>query len=186
MIRRRLFFFLVAAMTFLWVAFCYATIIIPSTLEYMTDFSDTIVIGHVTDKYSYWENKKIYTNIAINVEQLVKSPSGKTSSSIELKIPGGKVGDIGFEVDQAPVFSVGEKVMLFLKKINDNYFPYGFNYGVYQIFWDDAQKKEFINGPLFNQAEYYNLRTMQAVKNREPLGKRELEPFLERVTELVK
>ena len=28
---------------------------------------------------------------------------------IELKIPGGKVGDIGFEVDQAPVFQKGRK-----------------------------------------------------------------------------
>jgi hypothetical protein len=186
MIRRRLFFFVLSPIVSLCVALCYATEIIPSTLEYMTDFSDTVVIGHVTDKYSYWENKKIYTNIAIDVERFIKSSRGETSSPIELKIPGGKVGDIGFEVDQAPVFSMGEKVMLFLKKINDNYFPYGFNYGVYQIFWDDAQKKEFINGPLFNQPEYYNLRTMQAVKNREPLGKRALEPFLERVTELVK
>jgi len=186
MLWRRLSFFALPPIVSLCVALCYATEIMPSTLEYMTDFSDTIIIGHVNDKYSYWENKKIYTNIAIDVEKFVKSPRGETSSSIELKIPGGKVGDIGFEVDQAPVFRVGEKVMLFLRKINGNYFPYGFNYGVYQIFWDDEQKKEFINGPLFNQLEHYNLRTMQAVRNREPLGKRKLEPFLERVARLVK
>ena len=76
--------------------------------------------------------------------------------------------------------------MLFLKKINDNYFPYGLNYGVFQIFWDDELKEEFINGPLFNQSEYYNLRTMQAVRNPESLGKKALGPFLERVEKLVK
>jgi hypothetical protein len=96
------------------------------------------------------------------------------------------VGDINFEIDQAPVFEIGEKVMLFLKKINNNYFTYGFSYGVYQIYWDDEQNKEFIDGPLFNQSKHYNLRTMQAVRNPESLGKKELEPFLERVEKLVK
>ena len=186
MIRRCLPLILFAPIASLWVALSYATEIIPSTLEYMTGFSDAIIIGYVNDQNSYWENGKIYTNISVDVEKFVKVPQNETSSPIELKIPGGKVGDIGLEVDQAPVFRKGEKVMLFLKKTSANYFPYGFNYGVYKIFWDDEQEKEFINGPLFNQAEHYNLRTMQAVKNRGVLGKRALEPFLERVEELVK
>jgi hypothetical protein len=186
MIRCRLFFFLVAAVTFLWVTFCCATIIIPSTLEYMTDFSDTIVIGHVTDKYSYWEANNIFTNIVIDVDEFVKNSNGESSSLIKLKIPGGKVGDTSSELNGAPLFTVGEKVMLFLKKINDTYFPYGLNYGVYQIFRDDEQNKEFIDGPLFNYSEHYNLRTMQTVNINEPLGKKELGPFLEGVKKLVK
>ena len=68
--------------------------------------------------------------------------------------------------------------MLFLKKTSANYFPYGFNYGVYKIFWDDEQKKEFINGPLFNQAEHYNLRTMQAVKNRGSIRQKSIRTLL--------
>ena len=104
MIRRCLLVILFAPIASLWVSLSYATEIIPSTLEYMTGFSDAIIIGYVNDKYSYWENGKIYTNISIDVEKFVKNPQGETSSSIEVKIPGGKVGDIGFEVDQAPVF----------------------------------------------------------------------------------
>ena len=186
MIRQRLFFFMVVPVAFLWAGLCHATQIVPSTLDYMTDFSDTIIIGHVTSKDSYWDNKKIYTSIILEVDQFVKNNNGETSSSIELKIPGGKVGDIGLEVDQAPIFKIGEKVMLFLKKTNDSYFPFGFNYGVYQIFWNDEEKKEFIDGPLFNQPEHYNLRTMQMLKNLQPLGKRELAPFLKQVQELAK
>ena len=72
-----------------------------------------------------------------------------------------------------------------MKKVGGSYFPFGFNYGVYQISWDDTAKKEFISGPLFEQAEHYNLRTMQSFKNTEPLGKRELDVFVKQVEQLV-
>ena len=114
MLKLRIFFFVIVPIISLYAGLCQGTQIIPSTLEYMADFSDTIVIGHVIDKHSYWEDKKIYTNIAIDVKQFVKNPRGETSPSIQLKIPGGKVGAINFEIDKAPVCEIGEKEMLFL------------------------------------------------------------------------
>ena len=163
----------------------HTTEIIPSTLEYMTDFSDTIVVGTVSDKYSYWEGQKIFTNVGIDVEQFVKKSEDERSSYLQLKIPGGTVGDLSFHVDQGPEFKEGEKVMLFLKKINSDYFPYGLSYGVYRIYSDGATGQEFINGPLFQNSEYYDLSTMQAVKNPEPLGEKAFESFLGRVRELI-
>lgn len=186
MIRRRFFIFLVAPIILLWATFSYATTIIPATLEYMTDFSGTIIIGHVSDQYSYKEDEKIFTNIVIEVERFVKNRQGERASSIQLKIPGGKVEDIAFELDGAPIFTPGEKVLLFLKKTDEVYFPYGLNYGVYKIFSDEGEGKEFINGPLFNHSMHYNISTMQAVRNTEALGKKEFIPFLERVEKLVK
>jgi hypothetical protein len=185
MIPNRWISFGVVPIVFFWAAWCHATQIIPSTLEYMTGFSDAIVIGHVVGKHSYWQDKKIVTSVTVDVEQSLKHADGKAAPSVELIIPGGKVGDIALEIDQAPVFEVGQKVMLFLKKADRGYFPFGFNYGVYQIFWDDAARKEFIAGPLFEQPEHYDLRTMQAVKNPEPLGKRELGVFVKQVEQLV-
>lgn len=186
MIPRRYSSLLVLPIVVFWAVWCHATQIVPSTLEYMTGFSDAIVVGHVVDKHSYWQDKKIVTSIIVDVEQLVKDSDGKDSSSVELIIPGGKVGDIAFEVDQAPIFEVGQKVMLFLKKIDAGYFPFGFNYGVYKIHWSDADKKEFITGPLFSAPEHYNLITMEETKNRDPSGRRELAAFLKEVQELVK
>jgi ribosomal protein L31 len=57
----------------------------------MTDFSDTIVVGIVSDKYSYWEGKKIFTNVGIDVEQFVKRSEDERLSYLQLKIPGGTV-----------------------------------------------------------------------------------------------
>jgi len=168
-----------------WATWCHATQIIPSTLEYMTDFSDAIVIGHVVDKQSFGQGKKIVTSVTVNVERSVKNTDATAASSVELIIPGGKVGDIALKMDQAPIFEVGQKVMLFLKKVGASYFPFGFNYGVYRIVWDDTAKKEFISGPLFEQPEHYDPRTMQSFKNAEPLGKRELDPFVKQVEQLV-
>jgi hypothetical protein len=162
----------------------HTTEIIPSTLKYMTDFSDTIVVGTVSDKYSYWEGQKIFTNVGIDVEQFVKKTENEGSSYLQLKIPGGTVGDLSFHVDQAPEFKEGEKVMLFLKKSNSEYFPYGLSYGVYQIYSDGATGEEFINGPLFQTSEHYDLSTMQAVRNSELLGEKAFESFLGRVRKL--
>ena len=168
-----------------WAVWCHATQIVPSTLEYMTGFSDAIVVGHVVDKHSYWQDKKIVTSITVDVEQHVKDSAGE-ASAVEIIIPGGKVGDIALEMDQAPVFEIGEKVMLFLKEVENGYFPFGFNYGVYKIHWSDADQKEFITGPLFTAPQHYNLITMEEIKNRDPSGRRELETFLKEVQKLVK
>lgn len=172
------------AFAFFSIPSAYTTEIIPSTLEYMTDFSGTIVVGTVKDKYSYWEEQKIFTNVGIDVEEFVKNSGDERSSYLQLKIPGGTVGDLSFHVDQAPAFKEGEKVMLFLKKSDIDYFPYGLSYGVYRIYLDEATGQEFINGPLFQNSEYYDLNTMQAVRNQETLGEKTLKPFLVRVREL--
>ncbi len=173
------------AILFVFVPLGHTTQIIPSTLEYMTDFSDTIVVGSVEGKYSYWEGNKIFTNVEIQVEQFVKQANGAKSTLLELKIPGGTVGDMSFHLDQAPEFSVGEKVMLFLKIGSGAYFPYALSYGVYRIHLDDATGQELIDGPLFENAVHYDLNTMEPVKNREPLGQKEFESFLDQVRQFV-
>ena len=170
----------------LFVPISHATMILPSSLEYMTGVSDTIITGNVTDKYSYWEDDKIYTSVFIETDKIVKRSDEGVSSSIEIKLPGGKVGDIALEIDEAPHFRIGEKVMLFLKRRGNVYSTYGFNYGVYRIYYDKDRGKELIDGPLFTNAEHYNLATMKKVRSAEPLGPNELDSFIERVEQLVK
>ena len=175
----------VAATIFSSIPALHATLTVPSTLEYMIDFSDTIIIGHVKDKYSYWENQKIYTKIVIDVEQFVKNSYREKSTEIVLKVPGGKVGDTRLRVSGAPTFKVREKVMLFLKKTNHDYFPYGLSYGVYRISFDKEEGKEFIDGPFFNSPHHYDLKTRQEVRNPQPLGRKELGAFLDHLKNLI-
>jgi len=182
----RLFFLSIVIPLYLVLPKPYASEIVPSTLEYMTDFSDTIVVGHVANNFSYWEGDKIFTRVTIEVERFVKNRNAESSSIIDLKIPGGKVGNISFEVNGAPVFELGEKIMLFLKRGKDAYFPFGLNYGVFAISWEETREKAFINGPLFNTPKHYDISTMTERDNLEPLGRKEFGPFLEKVKKIVK
>jgi len=184
--RAQLYCFVVLVTTFLFSAVSQATLVLPSTLKYMTDFSDAIVIGYVTDKYSYWDNDKIYTNVIINLDQYVKYLYGEKSQHLQIKILGGKVDDVRLEVSDAPTFELGEKVMLFLKKFGDHYFPYGIYYGVYRISYSEEEGKEFIDGPLLNSPQLHDLKSMKKMANPEPLGRRELKLFLDDVKKIIR
>lgn len=164
----------------------HATQIIPSTLESMTDLSDTIVIGKVRDINSYMEDGKIFTNVTIDVREFVKNSKGVTSGSIDVKYLGGRVGDITLEVDGAPVFELNEKVLLFLRQANSYYRIFGFNYGKYKIFFDEKQGVEFIDGPLFHSPVQYDPRTMMKKDIPEPMGREELIPFIEKLKGIVR
>lgn len=176
---------LVVALVVLWGSAAGATRIIPSTLEYMTGFSDAVIIGSVVSLDSYWDDQKIFTDVEVEVEEFVKNAHDEAGTRLTLKVLGGAVGDTRFEVDNSPRFTVGEKVMVFLKKASEAYVPYGLSYGVYQITFDPEQNREYIHGPLFRYSRHYNLNTMRAVSNTELLGKTELGAFVERVQKLV-
>jgi hypothetical protein len=176
---------IMVALVVLWSSSAGATRIIPSSLEYMTNFSDAVVIGYVASLESYWEDQKIFTNVVLEVEEFLKNAHDESATRLTLKVLGGTVGDTRFEVDNSPRFTVGEKVMLFLKKANEAYVPYGLSYGVYQVTFDPEQNQEYVHGPLFRHSKLYNLNTMRAVSNTELLGKTALNTFVERVRKLV-
>jgi hypothetical protein len=152
----------------------------------MTVFSNAIVVGHVVEKQSYWEDKKILTSLTVDVEEFVKDVGGERSTSVEVIIPGGTVGDTTLEIDDAPIVEVGQKVMLFLKKDKAGYFPFGLKYGVYYISWNEEAGKEFVEGHLLDHAKQNEPRTIQSFKNMRQTGKRELGAFVEEVKRLVK
>jgi hypothetical protein len=166
----------------------HATEIIPATLESMTSVSDAIVVGGVQDQFSYWENGKIFTNVIVEVSQSLKStPADDNPSYIELKLLGGQVDDIKLEIEHAPAFLTGEKVMLFLKRTNHAYIPYGFYYGVFKVTRDDESQKEVIRGPLFDAqfSTVYDVRTMQKVVNTEQGSARDFNNFVQQINGLV-
>lgn len=177
---------LVLPIVFFWAVWCHAARMVPTTLEHMTVLSDAIVIGHVVERQSYWEDKKILTSLTVDVEQFVKDVDGGGSSSVEVIIPGGTVGDTTLEIDDAPIVEAGQKVMLFLKKDKAGYFPFGLKYGVYHISWDEESGKEFVEGHLLDQPKQNEPRTIQSFKNIRQTGKRDLAAFVGEVKRLVK
>jgi len=78
--------------------------------------ADAIMMGTVEYMQSQWEEanggKRIFTYVYIDVEQYIK---GIGERLVEIKVPGGKVGEITEWVSDTPQFTPGEKVILFLK-----------------------------------------------------------------------
>ncbi|MEW6266444.1 MAG: hypothetical protein AB1641_25505 [Thermodesulfobacteriota bacterium] len=164
----------------------WATMVIPSSLEQMAGLSDAILVGLVRDQYSYWEDRKIFTSVIVDVTEFIKAPGGETPAALEVKFPGGKVGEIKLEVDQAPQFTTGEEVLLFLNRSGGVFRPYGFYYGVYKIRLDAGTGRKIVYGPLFNQPLVYDLKTMKADRNTVPSGGEDLSSFTNRLRKLVR
>lgn len=163
----------------------HATIIIPSTLEYMTENSNTIVLGSVVGKHSYWQEQNIYTDVTVSVDRIIKLKTKDNARMLTVRVPGGTVGDVTEEVDGAPRFSVGDKVMLFLNDRGEFIVPYGLNYGIFKAQYDAEHGVEYLNGPMFDQKMHYNLKTRDARRNRDLWGRQPLDSFVDRVRSLV-
>ena len=84
------------------------------SIKQLTDEAESIIIGKVAKQKSEWDSnhKMIYTTVTVAVNEYLKGDDGSKTQII--KIPGGKVGDVGLEVVGAPSFDDGEKALLFL------------------------------------------------------------------------
>ena len=155
--------------------------IIPSTLEYMTGFSGLIVTGTVMNKTSYWKEKNIYTDVTVQVDNLIKDDKGIKPETVTVSVIGGTVGDMTQRVDESPVFKVGERLMLFLVKKTrvDKYQPFALGYGVFRIVKEDGI--DYVNGQMFNYDQMINLNTMQPLKNTTLKGRQPLNSFTEKI-----
>ena len=65
------------------------------------------------EKMSFWNDKhdKIFTRVKISVDMTIK---GESSNEKVILIPGGRVGNIIYEVSDMPVFAEGEETVVFL------------------------------------------------------------------------
>ena len=91
-----------------------------SEIKILSEKSDIILTGKVTQQTSSWnENKtRIYTHATIQVDDYIKGNNGRNSVSVIY--PGGEVGDIGEMYSHMPRFKKNEEVLLFLKKDTKN------------------------------------------------------------------
>ncbi len=97
--------------------------------------SDAVVIGEVLSKRSYWNEAHtlILTDYAVKVSEDYKQA---VSGTVVVTVIGGEVDGMGLASSVMPVIEVGEKTVLFLKKIPDG------GYGIS----GDAQGKMTVTG----------------------------------------
>lgn len=83
------------------------------SLDELVERSDTIVAGEVLNVRSAWtaDRREIFTTVTLRPDRRFK---GGERSLIRFRIPGGTVGDTRLTVTHAPVFGVGEQVLVFM------------------------------------------------------------------------
>ena len=106
--------------------------------------STAIVIGKCVEKKSFWnENRdKIFTRVKITIDETIK---GGVAGETEVLVPGGRVGNIIYEVSDMPVFAEGEESVVFLWKhpSGDNLVT-GALHGKLKVYTDKASGKKAI------------------------------------------
>lgn len=87
--------------------------VIKRSVEELTHNSKTILYGKCTQVESTWDenHERIYTEIKVQADGYLK---GNDGSEVTITIPGGRVGNVIYEVSDMPAFLEGEEFVAFL------------------------------------------------------------------------
>jgi hypothetical protein len=87
--------------------------VLQTSVQEMTNESTAVLYGKCTSKRCEWNDNRsiIYTYVTIAPEEYLK---GNLGSEAVIAVPGGRVGDIIYEVSEMPVFTEGEEVVAFI------------------------------------------------------------------------
>lgn len=119
-------------------------IVPPYRIEELTTLSTEVIVGRVVDRVSDWQEwpyggRVIMTTYRVTVGERLK---GETPRTIEVVMPGGKVGDTTIHASECPELAVGQELVLFLKKDVKGlprYWVFGLERGVFELVGDEAR-----------------------------------------------
>lgn len=98
----------------------YATSLVPLTVEQMTDASDLVVRGVVTEVWAFEDSKgRIWTRAQIEVVRVLKGDASTRSVLVDQL--GGTWSDGVMVVADATRFSVGEEAYFFLENLSSGH-----------------------------------------------------------------
>jgi len=113
----------------------------------LTEKSTAVLYGKCKSKKCEWNANKsaIYTYITIATEEYIK---GNLGSEVVVAVPGGRVGNMLYEVSETPFFTVDEDVVAFVwtNPKGKNLITGGFQ-GKMKIEKDAKTGKRFVNDP---------------------------------------
>ena len=95
--------------------------------------SNLIAVGRVASVTSAWsaDHSKIETRSDVAVEETWKGAA--PARRVTVVTPGGTVDNVAAKIDGAAEFSVGEHVLVFLRKSGSEFEPAGMRFGKYEI-----------------------------------------------------
>ena len=94
-----------------------ASLVRAMDLAELTALADMIIVGDVVLVQATWDSahRTIYSTVEVNVQESWKG-SPPANGRIDIRQPGGKVGEIEMTVHGMPNFSTGERTLLFLER----------------------------------------------------------------------
>ncbi|VVB97131.1 Uncharacterised protein [uncultured archaeon] len=103
------------------------------SVENLTRESDVIAIGNITQQESRWNlgRTMIYTYSTLSVEKYIKG--GEGAETLTIVTEGGTAGESGVWVEDVPVFTKNETVLVFLKKAGHEFSVVGWAQGKYIV-----------------------------------------------------
>lgn len=126
--------------------------VIKKSVEEMTQDSKTILYGTCTQIESSWDEnqERIYTEIQVQADGYLKGAQG---SQLTITVPGGRVGNIMYEVSDMPAFKEGEEFVAFLSKHSSGRnLVTGAVQGKLNIYTDANTGNRLVNRPLNEQS----------------------------------
>lgn len=109
-----------------------ASVVLALDLDDLVGQSDEIVVAEVLGQAASWSGRRIVTDVRLRVEETLHGRSS-VASTIVVRRLGGNVGDVGMRVEGEPSFSVGERVLLFLRRTSAGLRVVGMSQGAMRL-----------------------------------------------------
>ncbi len=125
----------------------HATQIELRTPRQLGEQAEIVVRGRVESSESFWNDArtKVFTRTRIAIDETYKGAPRATVDIIQL---GGVVDGIRVTVHGAPIWRVGQEVLLFAEPYDDQYFRVsGFCQGKFRVMRDEATDEAYIETP---------------------------------------
>jgi hypothetical protein len=92
-----------------------AALAVPASVEELARASEAVVRGKVASARAHWSSDglRIFTTVEVEVAATWR---GAAPARVQVRVPGGVVGDLGQRVDGMATFAEGEEVVVFLAR----------------------------------------------------------------------
>ncbi len=169
-----------------------ATVLPWMGLDEVTAKADLIVLGRVETSEAGWseDGRIIVTRATVSVERALK---GGPRARVEVEAPGGRIGDVAMIAAGAPVFRIGDRVVLFLEPAGApaagggparRHAVVGWNLGKMDVTSDPRTGRDLVRDRT-SGALYLDRQGRPVAPERAGQGPAELGEFLRRVESLV-
>lgn len=164
-----------------------AITVLPLSEEELTRRATVIVVGEVEDVFSGFDQSHatIYTYIKVRVTTSLKGEIH--GDYITLRQMGGTVDDETVTVPGAPIYELGDEVLLFAGPLGQTgyYGVLGIFYGKYDIELDPSTGTKYVRGPSF-EAIHTDPVTLEPLPQRIRPDKVYLNDFLSEIRSYLK